>query len=108
MPQQQEQRRDEARSRVARHRRKLAATGTRRVEVTVPAEDAVLVREVAAVLRAGGEAAQRVRDSVEPLLKRKRAKTGRELVEFFLRSPLAGSNIEIERDRSTGRPIDLE
>ena len=108
MAQQQEQRKGDARSRVARHRRNSAAAGTRRVEVTVPAEDAVLVREMAAALHAGGEAAQRVRDSVEPLLKHKRAKTGRELVEFFLRSPLAGSNIEIERDRSTGRPIDLE
>ena len=79
----------------------------RRVEVTVPSEDAVLVREIAAALRAGGESAERVRDSVEPLLKRKRATTGRELVDFFLNSPLAGSGIEVERDKSPGRDIDL-
>lgn len=108
MPQQQEQRKGDARSRVARHRRNLAAAGTRRVEVTVPAEDVVLVREMAAALRAGGEAAQRVRDSVEPLVRRKRATTGRELLEFFRKSPLVGVDLDLERDRSTGQPIDLE
>ena len=98
---------ERSRSRVARHRSGLAAAGLRRVEVTVPSEDAVLVREIAAALRAGGESAERVRDSVEPLLKRKRATTGRELVDFFLNSPLAGSGIEVERDKSPGRDIDL-
>jgi hypothetical protein len=108
MSQQHRQRQEEGQSRVARHRRRLAAAGARRVEVTVPAEDAVLLREVAAALRAGGDTAQRVRNSLASLVRRKRATTGQELLEFFRNSPLVGVDLDLERDRSTGRPIDLE
>lgn len=108
MSQRQQQRNDRPRSRVARHRLSLAAAGAKRVEVTVPAQDAPLIRGLAAVLRAGGETAERVRESLMPLTGRKRATTGQELLEFFRRSPLVGVDLDLERDRSAGRPIDLE
>lgn len=94
-------------SRVARHRRKVAISGSRRVEVTVSSDDAPLVRAVAEALRAGGEEARRVRESLGPLLSVRRARTGRELVAFFRSSPLVGVELSIERDRSTGRSADL-
>ena len=78
-----------------------------RVNVTVPAGDAALVREVAAALRRGGEDARQVRDGLAPLFGRRRARTGRELLAFFRASPLVGEDLDLERDRSTGRPIDL-
>ena len=97
----------EPRARIARHRHDRKAEGVKRVEVTVPAADVALVREVAARLRGGGAEADRLRESPAPLRHRKPAETGQELVEFFLRSPLVGSGIDLERDRSTGPPIDL-
>ena len=93
--------------RVARHRRKLQGSGAKRVEVTVPAQDAGLVRELASVLRAGGEQANKVRDSLRPLIPTKQVASGRDLVEFFRASPLVGEDLVFERDRSPGRDIDL-
>jgi uncharacterized protein with GYD domain len=58
----------QAAARVARHRRKLRASGAKRIEVTVPAGDADLVKELAALLRAGGETARQLRERVQPLL----------------------------------------
>lgn len=94
-------------SRVARHRRKLAMAGAKRVEVTVPVEDTGLVREFAAALRAGGERARSVRQSLRSLITARKAATGRDLVAFFRASPLVGEVLEFERDRSTGRAIEL-
>lgn len=93
--------------RVERHRRKLAASGARRLEVVVPAADADLVREAAAVLRAGGEAAKRLRQSLQARTHPRAAATGSELVAFFRASPLICEDLAIERDRSSGRPIDF-
>ena len=95
-------------SRIARHRRKLAVGDSRRVEVTVPVGDAVLVKSIAGVLRAGGNEAKRMRDTLEPMLTVPKATTGRELVAFFRASPLVGVELEIERDRSAGREVDLD
>lgn len=36
-----------------------------------------------------------------------RAKQPRSLVQFFRESPLVGANIDLERDRDTGRDIEL-
>ncbi len=93
--------------RVARHRRKLATAGARRVEVTVPARDVELVRSVAARLRAGGEQASRIRKTVGPLVGAGIARSGKELVAFFRSSPLVGVELQFERDRTPGRTIDL-
>ncbi len=94
-------------SRVARHRKKVATSGAKRVEVTVPSCDAPLVRAIAGALRSGGEEAQRIRESLQPMLSVPRARTGQELVAFFRASPLVGAELQIERDRSAGRSVDL-
>jgi len=94
-------------SRILRHRKKVAVGGSKRVEVTVPARDAPLVKAIAGALRSSGVEARRIRESLQPLLSTPRAKTGQELVAFFRTSPLADSDIQIERDPSVGRAVDL-
>lgn len=101
-------RRDTSSERVRRHRRKAIAEGSRRVEVTVPDEDAALVREVARTLRRGGRTAEALRSRIAAAIVPPRAQTGRELVAFLRSSPLGCFELDIERDRSTGRVIDLE
>ncbi len=95
-------------ARVARHRTKLAATGSRRVEVTVPAQDTPLVKAIADALRSGGAEAMRLRETLKPMVSSKNARTGVELVAFFRASPLASAELTFERDHSTGRSIDFE
>lgn len=94
-------------SRVARHRRKTTGGGSQRVEVTVPARDASLVKAVAGALRLGGDDADRIRESLRPLMSASQASTGKELVAFLRSSPFVEIELPIERDRSTGRDIDL-
>ena len=96
-----------AKVRVARHRSRTTAKGSKRVEVTVPSHDASLLKAIAGALRQGGKEAKRVRDSVRPLVSSPKAKTGAELVAFLRHSPLAGAALSLERDRSTGRTVDL-
>lgn len=95
-------------ARLARHRLKTAATGSRRVEVVIPAADAPLIKAVAGVLRSGGAEAARVRAQLQPLASPGKARTGAELVAFLRASPLVGADLDLERDRSTGRTIELE
>jgi hypothetical protein len=94
-------------SRVARHRRKTENAGLKRLEVSVPAADATLVRELAAALRAGGKRARQLRDSLAPIAAAGHARSGAELVAFFRASPLVAENLVVIRDRSPGRKIDL-
>ena len=94
-------------SRVSRHRKRIAAGGVRRVEVRAPLQDAPLVKAIAGALRAGGEEAELVRRSLQQRLTASRAKTGVELVAFLRASPLAGADLAVERDHSTGRSADL-
>ena len=96
-----------AKGRVARHRTRVAASGSKRVEVTVPSCDAALVKAIAGALRSGGEDAKRIRDSLQPIVSSSKAKTGSELVAFFRRSPLVGADLQVERDESTGRSAEL-
>ena len=95
-------------ARVARHRTKVAAAGSRRVEVTVPAQDAPLLKAVAGALRSGGPEADRLRETLKPMVSSKTARTGTELVAFFRNSPLANTELSFRRDRSAGRSIDFE
>ena len=95
-------------SRVARHRKKVASSGAKRVEVTIPFRDAPLVKAIAGALRSGGKEAEHIRKSLEPMLSVPRAKTGPELVAFFRASPLAVAELKTKRDRSTGRFADLD
>ena len=94
-------------SRVSRHRKKLSTSGVRRVEVTIPSRDAPLVKAIAGALRSGGEKAELIRRSLEPVLTTPKARTGAELVAFLRASPLTEADLPIERDTSTGRPAEL-
>jgi hypothetical protein len=94
-------------SRVARHRTRSTASGSKRVEVTVPLRDATLVKAIAGVLRTGGQDAERLRALLRPIMSSSKAKTGSELVAFFRGSPVVGADLGIERDTSTGRSPDL-
>ncbi len=97
-----------SKTRVTRHRAKTAAQGSRRVEVTVAARDAVLIKAVGGALRAGGKDAKRVREALASMTSIEPVRTGAELVAFFRASPLVGEELMIERDQSTGRCVDLE
>jgi hypothetical protein len=93
--------------RTAAHRCRLRTRGMRQIDVIVPEVDAMLLRRVAAVLRDGGEAAERLRRAVEQAGPNRPAASGAELVAFFRSSPLLGEDLTDERDRSSGRPLDL-
>ena len=94
-------------SRVSRHRKRVATSGAKRVEVTVPSRDAPLVKAIAGALRSDGEEAQLIRRSLQPMLTAPRAKTGNELVAFLRASPLTEVELPIKRERSTGRSADF-
>lgn len=94
-------------SRVSRHRKRVASSGAKRVEVTVPSRDAPLVKAIASALRSDGQQAELIRQSLQPVLTVPRAKTGSELVAFFRASPLTNVELPIERDHSSGRTADL-
>jgi len=99
---------EESKRRVMRHRARAIAQGFRRVEVTVPEDDAGLVKSLASVLRAGGDDASQVRDAMTSITAVEPARTGAELVAFFSDSPLAGEELTFERDQSEGRTVDFE
>ena len=95
-------------ARVARHRVGAAARGMARVEVSVPTDDAAFVKALAGTLRRGGSAAAALRETLASAVPPPRAQTGAELVAFLRSSPLRDGGFVAERDRSPGRPIDLE
>ena len=95
-------------SRVSRHRKRMATSGAKRVEVTVPSQDAPLVKAIAGALRADGEEAKLIRQSLQSMLITPKAKIGAELIAFLRASPLTDAELPIERDRSTGRSVDLD
>lgn len=92
---------------MSRHRKRIATHGAKRVEVTVPSRDAPLVKAIAGALRSDGDEADLIRQSLQPMLNTRRAKTGAELVAFFRASPLTDAELPIERDSSTGRSANL-
>ena len=94
-------------ARISRHRKRIATSGARRVEVTVPSRDASLVKAIADDRRSNGEEAELIRRSLHPVLVTPRARTGRELVAFLRGSSLTETELSIERDRTTGRSAKL-
>jgi hypothetical protein len=79
----------------------------RRLELSIPAGDAALLRALAERLRRGGGSARATRDTLRRLLSGDAAASGRDLVAFFRASPLVGADLHFERDKSPGRPVDL-
>ena len=94
-------------ARVSRHRKRIATSGARRVEVTVPSRDAPLVKAIADAWRSDGEEAEFIRGSQQPVLATPRASTGSELVAFLCASPLTETELSMERDRTTGPSAEL-
>lgn len=88
---------------MARHREKIATNGAKRVNVTVPSRDVLLVKALASALRSDGEEAKLIRESLQPMLVVPKANSGSELVAFLRSSPLTDTELPIERDRTTGR-----
>ena len=97
-----------SKGRVVRHRARAAAKSWRRVEVTVPADDAGLIKALAGVLRAGGDEATRVREAFASMMAIIPARTGAELLAVLRASLLAGEDLMIERDQTTGRAVDID
>ena len=97
--------RDAARG--SRHWKRIVTSRVRRVEITVPAQDAPFVKAIAGALRSDGEEAEFTRRSLQPVLATPRARTGSELVVFLRASPLTETELPIERDRTTGRSAEL-
>ena len=98
---------EEPKGRVIRHRVRAVTEGLRRADVTVPANNAGLVKAVAAVLRAGGDDTRRVREALTSMMTVDPMRTGAGLVAFLRASPLVGEDFTVERDRTTGRAVDL-
>lgn len=109
---------DKVNDRVADYRVRTEREGLKRVETTVSAEDASLIKDVAKVLRAGGPVAEEIRATLRSTLPATQARTGQELLSFFGSSPLRTDDAErldeverlmdIERDRTSGRTADFE
>lgn len=89
--------------RVQRHRVRSERSGRTRVEVSVPSEDAELIRTLAERLRAGKTEAASVRAAFATLGTRRRARNGKQLLAFFRASPLVGEDLLVERDSGLGR-----
>ena len=102
---------DDVRDRVADYRVRTERQGLQRVETTVMADDAHLVKNVAKAFRDGGPVAEELRHAIRSIVPSPRAETGEELLAFFRRSPLAEGYEEtpsIERDSSGGRSADFD
>jgi hypothetical protein len=94
-------------ARVAKHRSKMLAEGSARVEVTVPAQDVDLMKALARALRDGGDKSWCLRCALRDQLSPMRATTGAELVEFLRSAPLT-EELPSVRERSTGRSADFD
>ncbi|MGD9615856.1 MAG: hypothetical protein AB7H90_05105 [Alphaproteobacteria bacterium] len=93
---------DARRKAVAEHRKRLKSRGLARIELRAPAEDAALLREVAAAL-ADPDRAAHTRIVLRELFAVYRAKNFK---EFLAAAPLEG--VDLERSRDTGREVDFD
>ena len=88
------------------HRRRLGERGLARYEVRGLAQDKDLVREFAKRLAAKDADAARLREEVARQVLH-RPLSGKEIWEALRRSPLVGSGINLEREVTPGRDVDL-
>lgn len=91
---------------VANHRRRLAERGLARYEVRGLERDKELVRKFANRLAANDAEAARLRQEVAGSVLKKPL-SGKEIWEALRRSPLVGSGLNLEREVTTGRAVDL-
>lgn len=94
-------------SRVAGHRSRQSAVGRKRVEVVVPTRDIPLIKQLAERLRATPAEASAVRKAVTTVVAPSIARTGKELVALLRSSPSGGVMLDLQRDRSPPREVDL-
>ena len=94
-----------AAARVAVHRERQSLIGQRRVEVVVPLQDAELIRQVAARLRASPAEAATTRIALEAAIRPPLATTGKALVDLLRSSALGGIELELSRDRTPARDV---
>jgi hypothetical protein len=91
---------------VASHRVRLASRGLARYEVRGLEQDKQLVRELARRLAANDEQAVRLRAEVTHQIANQPERRGGVLAAL-LRSPLVGSGLNLEREVTPGRDIEL-
>jgi hypothetical protein len=94
-------------ARVAGHRARQTRAGRKRVEVVVPVRDIALIKQVAERLRAPTADAAKVRTVLAAAVAPPVARTGKSLIELLRSGPFAGLELELERDRSPPRDVDL-
>ena len=87
---------------VADYRKRQEERGFVRLEVNVPEGDRPLIRQVAASLRSGGPAAEKVRAALAAAVN---PFEGMDLKELLENSPL--DELDLERSQETWRAIDL-
>jgi hypothetical protein len=86
---------------VAEHRQRLKRRGLARIELRAPKEDAALLRDIAGALADPARAVQTrrlLREHFSPY-------AGMGLKELLAAAPLEG--VDLERNRDTGREVDL-
>jgi hypothetical protein len=93
-------------ARTERHRTQAARRGLRRVEVTIPSDDVSRMRRLAATMREGGEAAERLRTAVDAAVGRR--ETARDIFDRVLVHVPPGEPLDYGRDDlAPDRDIDL-
>lgn len=95
---------------LASHRRRLAERGLARYEVRGLARDKELVRELAKRLAANDANAARLRQQITQELAQEarfEPRTGKDIWDALRRSPLVGLDLDIEREFTTGRDVEL-
>jgi len=94
----------------ANHRRRLTERGFARYEVRGLARDKELVREVARRLADDNADATRLRQEIARQIVSDasvKPRTGKDIWDALRRSPLVGLDLDIERELTTGRDIEL-
>jgi hypothetical protein len=89
------------------HRRRRRDRGIVRVEVQVPAVDAAVLRDVAAILRSKSDAAQAVRNQLRAVVAKPRAETVFDIFGSDLSDAYFEGVFDQPRQRDTAREIEL-
>lgn len=88
------------------YRRRLSERGVCRFEVMGLESDRVLIRSLAKRLARDDQEAAEIRESLNRSIGSEKGRKGG-ILAALLRSPLVGSNIDLERVREPDRQIDL-
>ncbi|GJE16552.1 hypothetical protein [Methylobacterium marchantiae] len=88
------------------YRLRLTQRGIARFEVVARETDRPLIRSIASRLTEDGPDAARIRTALTDALQGSPEKTGG-ILAALRRSPLVGSDLELNRDKGAGRGIDL-